>query len=126
MASAKTGSKAGVFGWIAAATGGLATMISTIAAVKSAAKYADGGMIRGNSYSGDNIIMPVSGGGYAGLNAGEIVLSRSQQSNLANAFQGGAGNLNLTATVSGENLILATGNTVRRRGRGEYVTTRFR
>ena len=43
---------AGVFGWIAAATTGLATMIATISSIKSvtsAGKFANGGVVGGNS-----------------------------------------------------------------------------
>ena len=55
-ASPATGA-AGVFGWIAAATAGVATMVSTIAAIKSATagSYAEGGLVPGSSFSGDNL-----------------------------------------------------------------------
>jgi hypothetical protein len=60
-------------------------------------------------------------------NAGELVLSRSQQSTLASALEGnGLGNLNLSATISGEQIRLVLNNNGRRTGRGEYVQTNFR
>ena len=115
----KNAADMGPWAWIAFAATGLATMISTISAIHSATGYANGGIIPGNSYSGDNQM--------AMVNAGEVILNRSQQSNLASQLQGsGLGNLQLSATVSGENLRLVLNNNSRRRGRGEYVTTNFR
>lgn len=116
-------SKLGVFGWIAAITGGLATMISTIAAIHSATGYSEGGMIKGTSYSGDNIM---ANGGTIGLNAGEIVLNRAQQGNIASQLEGGGGlsNLHLEAKISAESLRILLNSNSRRRGRGEYVTSK--
>jgi hypothetical protein len=111
-------SKLGVFGWIAAIAGGMATMLSTISAIHSATGYAQGGIVPGNSYSGDNIP--------AYLNAGETVLTAAQTNMLAsNLRNGGIGNLNLTATISGEQIRLVLNNNGRRTGRGEYVQTNF-
>lgn len=111
-------SKLGVFGWIAAIAGGMATMLSTISAIHSATGYAQGGIVQGNSYSGDNIP--------AYLNAGETVLTAAQTNMLANNLRnGGLGNLNLTATVSGEQIRLALNNNGRRTGKGEYVQSSF-
>ena len=110
--------------WIAAAAAGTATMISTISAIHSATGYAEGGMIKGNSYSGDNL-MAQGPNGLIGLNAGEIVLNHAQQSNLATSLQGGGmQNFNLTATIKGEQIRLALNNNGRRTGRGEYVQSR--
>lgn len=126
-------SKLGVFGWIAAVTGGLATMISTISAIHSATGYANGGVVHaaggaaipgtfvvpGTTYSGDQIP--------AMLNAGEVVLTRAQAGIVSNALEGGGWQaLQLSATISGEDIRLALNNNGRRTGRGEYVTTRFR
>ena len=111
-------SKLGVFGWIAAIAGGMATMLSTISAIHSATGYAQGGIVKGNSYSGDNIP--------AYLNAGETVLTAAQTNMLANNLRnGGLSNLNLTATVSGEQIRLALNNNGRRTGKGEYVQSSF-
>ena len=89
-------------------------------------KAAGGMMIPGNSYSGDNLRMPVDGGrGWIGVNSGELILNRSQQFNLASQLQGnGMQGLNLTATIRGEQIRLALNNNSRRRGRGEYVTSK--
>jgi hypothetical protein len=55
-------------------------------------------------------------------NAGELVLNKAQQGNLASQLQGGGiGDLNLTATIKGEQIRLALNNNGRRTGRGEYV-----
>lgn len=81
-------------------------------------------MIKGNSYSGDNL-MAMGPNGLIGLNAGEIVLNKSQQNNLASQLQGsGMQGLNLTATIRGEQIRLALNNNGRRTGRGEYVQSR--
>lgn len=115
----------GPWDWIAAAAAGTATMISTISAIHSATGYAEGGMIKGNSYSGDNLMAMGPNGALIGLNAGEIVLNKSQQNNLASQLQGGGmQNLNLTATIKGEQIRLALNNNGRRTGRGEYVQSR--
>lgn len=111
--------------WIAAAAAGTATMISTISAIHSATGYAEGGMIKGNSFSGDNLRMPVVGGGMIGVNSGELILNRVQQGVLADALseppssiQGG------NPYVSGENIFLGMNNYLRRAGYGELVTTK--
>lgn len=119
-ASPATGA-AGVFGWIAAATAGIATMTATIASIKSATKFADGGMVGGNSYSGDNIV--------ARLNSGEGVLTangvRNAQTMAANANT--LGNFQLEALISGESLRLVLANNASRRGgsRVQYAITKF-
>ena len=106
------------WGWIAFAATGLATMLSSIAAIKSATKgFANGGIVPGNSYSGDNLRTSDYG-----INSGELILSRSQQDSIAAQLQGGGmQNLNLTATVTGEQIRLALNNAGRRTGNGEYL-----
>lgn len=113
---------AGPWAWIAFAATGLATMISTIAAIHSATGYANGGIVKGNSYSGDNIF-----GGAAMVNAGELVLNRAQQGNLASALQGsGVQNMHLETSISMEQLRIGLTNNSMRRGKGEYVTSNRR
>lgn len=83
-------------------------------------------MIKGNSYSGDNL-MAMGPNGLIGLNAGEIVLNKAQTANVANALQGNVmQGLNLTATIRGEQIRLALNNNGRRTGRGEYVQSNKR
>jgi len=105
------------WGWIAFAATGLATMISSIAAIHSATGYAEGGVIQGNSYSGDNQ--------WARVNAGEVILNRAQVGNLAAQLEGASGQ-GVTAQpyVNGEQIWLGLSNYLRRSGRGEVVTSR--
>lgn len=120
-ASQATGAS-GVFGWIAAATAGLATMTATIASIKSVTQgFADGGMVGGNSYSGDNIV--------ARLNSGEGVLTaagvRNAQAMASNTNP--MGGMQLEALVSGESLRLVLANNASRRGgsRSQYAISKF-
>ena len=112
----------GPFAWIAATVSGIATMVSTIAAIKNVTKgFADGGMVGGNSYSGDNIV--------ARLNSGEGVLTangvRNAQSMAANTNP--MGGMQLEALVSGESLRLVLANNASRRGgnRAQYAISKF-
>lgn len=117
-AVAQAGEQGGPWAWIAFAATGLATMISTISAIHSATGYANGGIVGGSSYSGDNNLIRA--------NSGEIVLTHAMQDTLAaNLEGGGVNNLRLTASISGEQIRLALNNNGRRTGRGEYVTTKF-
>ena len=106
----------GPWDWIAAAAAGTATMLTTIASIKSATKgsFAEGGMVKGNSYSGDNI--PIM------ANAGEIVLNRAQTSSIAGQLQGNGGGNMSPSWISGEQIYVAMNRYTRRTGRGEIVT----
>ena len=105
--------------WIAFAAAATATMISTIASVHNATGYADGGIVKGNTYSGDQIP--------AMLNAGEVVLNAAQTSNVAQSLEGnGMQNLSLSTEISGEDIRIALNNNGRRTGRGEFVQTNRR
>lgn len=109
----------GPWDWIAAAATGTATMISTIAAIKSATagSYAQGGIIPGHNYS-DGLIANVS--------SGELILNRAQQDNIASQLVGGGmQDMVLSTEIRGEDLRLVLNNNARRTGRGEYVTTKF-
>ena len=91
--------------WIAAAISGTATMIGTIAAIKSATKvgsYASGGIVPGNSLSGDNVP--------AFLNSQELVLNKAQTTNLASQLTEGRGRQELSGKVQGRDLVLAIRN----------------
>ena len=104
--------------WIAASISGVATMISTISAIKSATSgsYASGGIIPGNSYSGDNLT--------ANVNAGELILNRAQQDSIASQLTGNnpMQNLQLSTEISGTNLRIVMNNDNRSKGgsRGFY------
>ena len=113
QASAQEG-KGGVWYWIAATAAGLATMIATISSIHSATGYAQGGIVKGNSYSGDNIY----GGPDAMVNAGELVLTRAQQSTLASALQGnGLQNMNLSGRIKGTDIILSIDRSLKLEGK---------
>lgn len=113
MATAKD-SKLGVFGWIAAIAGGLGTMMSTISAIHSATGYAEGGVVAGNTYSGDQIP--------AMLNAGEVVLNRAQTGALASQLQdNGGGNGRIVGVLRGEDIALVADRWGRRTGKGELA-----
>ena len=113
---------AGVFGWIAAAVAGTATMLSTIASIKSATagNYAEGGIVPGSSYSGDNIRA-------FGLNSGEVILNRAQSDSIADQLTSSPmGDLQLSTVIDAEEIRFILNNRGRRTGRGEYVQSRFR
>lgn len=80
---------------------------------------AEGYFVGGTHMSGD--VTPIM------ANAGELVLNRAQQGNLASQMADGAFRyLNLTAIIRGEQIRLALNNNGRRTGRGEYVQTNRR
>ena len=92
-------------------------------------KAAGGMLIPGNSFSGDNLRLPVDGGrGMIGVNSGELILSRAQQSNLASQLtdgdREGVGGSSSLPYVDGETIYLGLNNYLMRSGRGEIVTTR--
>ena len=117
-----------VWDYIAGAAAGLSTMISTISAIHSATGFAHGGIVDGrsggfvggNTFSGDNI-------GNVRLDAGELVLNRSQQSALASQLENSwPHNLQLDAIIEAEDIRLVLNNNGRRTGRGEYVQSKNR
>jgi hypothetical protein len=114
------------WGWIAFAATGVATMLSSIAAIKQAtAGFSNGGVIPGNSMSGDNLRGITPDGTVYGLNSQEIILNRAQQGNLASQLEGGGmENLQLDTVISGESIQLVLNNRGRRTGRGEYVQSK--
>ena len=114
-ASPATGA-AGVFGWIAAATAGVATMAATIATIKktTAGSFANGGVIPGNSYSGDNQ--------WAQVNAGEVILSRAQAGSVASQLESSEGRSQPhNSYISGEQIVTVVNAYGRRTGRGEIL-----
>lgn len=122
-AMAKTvGEKFNIWSFIAAAAASTVSMVSTIASIHSATGYAEGGMIKGNSYSGDNL-MAMGPSGLIGLNAGEIVLNAAGQQNVAANLRGGAmGGMSLKTKVRGTELLVWLDNSLAQSGRGELVT----
>ena len=100
----------GPWAWIAFAASGLATMLSTISAIHSATGYAQGGMVEGNKYSGDQI--PIM------ANAGEVVLTKAMQGNLASQLQGeGQRKIQVYGKLAGNDIILSADRTLRLQGK---------
>ena len=111
---------AGVFGWIAAVTAGVATMTATIAQIKSATEYhAQGGMVGTSPFipKGTDTVPAM-------LTPGEIVLNVAQQRNMANNLQG-TSNIVMQSSgesrISGEDIITVINAYGRRTGRGEIL-----
>lgn len=111
----------GIWAWIAAIAGGVGTMVSTISAIHSATGYSEGGIIKGTSYSGDNIM---ANGGTIGLDAGEIVLNRSQAGNLAAQLSDPRAGTDRRPYLDVETIWLGLGNYLKCRGKGEIVTSK--
>ena len=114
----------GPWAWVAFAATGLATMLSTISAIHSATGYAQGGIVKGNSYSGDNVPALVDGSQMVGLNAGEVVLTAAQTNNLAAGIQNGGSRIQVVGKLSGEQLFICAERWAKRTGKGEFVTWR--
>jgi hypothetical protein len=120
-ADLKDGETGNVWYWIAATAAGLATMVSTISSIHAATNYAQGGIVKGNSYSGDNIGGLVDGSQFVGLNAGEVVLNAAQQSTLANNLQQAGGSLSVHGVLRGEDIVMVADRYGMRTGRGELA-----
>jgi len=115
-----TAGSMGPWAWLAYVAAGTAALATTIATVHNLTGYAEGGMIKGNSYSGDNIGGMVDGGagGFVGLNAGEIVLNKAQQSTLAGQLQGnGINNMNISGRIKGTDIILSVDRSLQLQGK---------
>lgn len=110
---------ADIWSWIAGTVAGVATLTSAIAAINSATgggKYADGGIIPGNSYSGDNLT--------AHVNSGELILNTAQQGVIANELQQNSQHYESHQPyITSEMIYLGLNNYLMRRGKGEIVTT---
>ena len=122
QADLKEGRSGNIWSWIAATVAGAATMVSTIATIKSATSgnYAEGGIVPGSSYSGDNIRA-------FGLNSGEVILNRAQSDSIADQLTSSPmGDLQLSTVIDAEEIRFILNNRGRRTGRGEYVQSRFR
>lgn len=87
---------------IVAIAAGLAAVIAGIAMIGS---FADGGVIGGNSFHGDNM--------FARVNAGEMILNNKQQGNLFKLLDGGgvaSNNGTPTVKIKGSDLYVALNN----------------
>lgn len=99
--------------WLVFGLTGLATMLNMISQIKSATagSYAGGGIVPGNSYSGDRLT--------ANVNSGELILNKRQQQNLFNMLdtgtmpQKGGTNVTVTGVIRGTDLMLVQRNTAK-------------
>ena len=108
------------WGWIALAMSATATMLATVSSIKSAVKFAGGGMVGGNSYSGDNIV--------ARLNSGEGVLTATGIENAAEMASTVRGPIvQVTGKLRGKDLLLVADNYNASRGgsRGAYANVKM-
>lgn len=120
--ASKLAGELGPFGWLAWLGAGTAALATTISTVHSLTGYAEGGVIKGNSFSGDNLLAQGPDGGLVGLNAGEVVLNRAQAGVLASAIQdNGGGNGRIVGVLRGEDIALVADRWGRRTGRGELA-----
>ena len=104
----------GPWAWLAYVAAGTAALATTISTVHSLTGYAQGGIVKGNSYSGDNIY----GGPDAMVNAGELVLTKAQQGNLASQLQeGGMRSMNISGRIRGTDIILSVDRTLSLEGK---------
>lgn len=105
------------WGWLAWLAAGTAAMATTISTVHSLTGFAEGGEVKGNTYSGDQI--PVA------VNAGEVILTRAQAGVIAETLEdndnrGGFGG---TPYVTGEQIYLGLNNYLKGAGLGSLVTS---
>ena len=111
----------GPWGWIAFAISATATMLATVASIAQATQgFAEGGMVGGNSYSGDNIV--------ARLNSGEGVLTATGIENAAEMASNVRGPIvQVTGKLRGKDLLLVADNYNASRGgsRGAYANVKM-
>ena len=116
MASSNANTAGTGWGWLAWLAAGTAAMATTISTIHSLTGYAQGGIVKGNSYSGDNMMF--GGDGLYGLNAGEVVLTKAQQSNLANSLEGGSmRTIHVIGKISGNDILLSADRSLRLQGK---------
>ena len=106
--------KTNIFAFIAASAAAMVSMVTTIAQIHSATGYAHGGLVDGSSYSGDNV--PIM------ANAGELVLTKAMQANLANQLEGGGMSGLGPSRISGEQICITLNRYLKRSGQGELMT----
>lgn len=114
MASSNANTAGTGWGWLAWLAAGTAAMATTISTIHSLTGFQNGGMIEGNTYSGDQI--PIM------ANAGEVVLNKAQQATLAQNLQNNGGAMRFTGEVTGEKIVLVANRYLKRTGQGEIVT----
>lgn len=113
MASAQANTAGTGWGWLAWVAAGLGAMATAISTVHQLTGFAEGGIVGGNQYSGDNIYA-----GNAMVNSGELVLNKAQQGNLASQLQGnGLQNMNISGRIKGTDIILSIDRSLQLQGK---------
>jgi len=103
----------GPIGWIAWMGAGVAALATTISTVHQLTGFAEGGIVGGNQYSGDNIYA-----GNAMVNSGELVLNKAQQGNLASQLSGnGMQGIKVAGKIKGTDIILSVDRTLQLQGK---------
>lgn len=101
------------WGWLAFVGAGLAAVATTISTIHQLTGFAEGGIVGGNSYSGDNVYA-----GNAWVNSGELVLNKAQQGNLASQLSGnGLQNIAVSGRVKGTDIILSIDRSLQLQGK---------
>jgi hypothetical protein len=113
----------GPWAWVAFAATGLAEMLTMISTIHSATGYAQGGIVSGNSYSGDNVPAMV-GNTVVGLNAGELILNKSQQNNIASQLTQAGGGGRLVTRLKGRDILISLERELSETGKGQLATWR--
>ena len=105
------------------AVAAIATVLGAIMAARSKGKsgFASGGIVPGNSFSGDNLHTADFG-----INSGELILNRSQQDSIAGQLISGSPSINIVGRISGRDILLAADNSNASRGgrRGVYANVK--
>lgn len=113
MASSNANTAGTGWGWLAWLAAGTAAMATTISTIHSLTGYAEGGIVKGNHYSGDML-----DGGSFGINAGELVLNKAQQGALANELSNsGMRTLHVVGRISGTDILLSADRSLKLQGK---------
>jgi hypothetical protein len=87
----------GPWAWAAFGLTGIGQLMAMIAGVRSAAGFAQGGIVGGTSYTGDKQ--------YIRVNSGEMILSGKQQAKLFSMINSGGGGGEVTFRIAGQQLV---------------------
>ena len=87
----------GPWAWAAFGLTGLGQLMAMIAGVRSAAGFAQGGIVGGTSYSGDKQ--------YIRVNSGEMILNGQQQARLFSMINSGGSGGEVTFRIAGQQLV---------------------
>ena len=101
------------WGWLAFLGAGIAALATTISTIHQLTNLAEGGIVDGNSFSGDNIYA-----GNAMVNSGELVLNKAQQGNLASQLSGnGMQGIKVAGKIKGTDIILSVDRSLQLQGK---------